>query len=138
MAITKQKGDIAEAFITYLLKQNGFNVLVPWGEDNRYDIVTEKNGIFKRIQVKYATSQNGTVEVRLRSCNNYNIIHYSSRDIDIIAVYSPKQNKVYFIPLNAIKNRSSCKLRLEPTKNKQKKFIIMASKYESRFDLLEK
>lgn len=138
MSITKQKGDIAEAFIVYALKQNGFNVLIPWGEDNRYDIVSEKNGVFKRIQVKYATPKDGAVEVRIRSCNNYNIIHYSSRDIDIIAVYSPEQNKVYFVPLNGIKNRSTCRLRLKPAKNKQRKFIVMASKYESRFDLLEK
>jgi Holliday junction resolvase-like predicted endonuclease len=138
VAITKQKGDIAEAFVTYLLKQNGFNVLLPWGEDNRYDLVTEKNGIFKRIQVKYATPKDGIVEVRIRSCNNYNIIHYSPKDIDIIAVYAPNQNKVYFIPLNGIKNKSVCKLRFEPTRNKQNKFIVMASKYESRFDLLEK
>lgn len=138
MAITKQKGDVAEAFVTYLLKQNGFSVLVPWGEDNRYDLVTEKNGVFKRIQVKYATPKNGAVEVRARSCNNYNIIRYSPKDIDIIAVYSSGSNKVYFIPLSGIGDRSTCNLRLEPTKNKQKKFIVLASKYESRFDLLEK
>ncbi len=138
MAITKQKGDIAEAFVTYLLKQNGFNVLIPWGEDNRYDLVTEKYGIFKRIQVKYATPKNGSIEVRIRSCNNYSILRYSTKDIDIIAVYSPETNKVYFVPLNSIKNRSLCKLRLAPTKNKQKKFVVMASKYELRYDLLEK
>ncbi len=136
MAITKQKGDIAEAFVTYLLKQNGFNVLIPWGEDNRYDLVTEKNGVFKRIQVKYVASSNGALEVNIRSSNNYNVIHYSPKDVDIIAAYLPKQNKVYFIPLSSIKNRSTCKLRLEPTKNKQKKFVVMASKYESRFDFL--
>lgn len=138
MAITKQKGDIAEAYVAYLLKQNGFNVLIPWGEDNRYDLVTEKNGVFKRIQVKYATPKDGVVEVRVRSCNNYNVIRYSPRDIDIIATYSSEQNKVYFVPLGEIKNRSVLKLRIKPAKNKQKKFIVMASKYESRFDLFEK
>ncbi len=138
MAITKQKGDIAEAFVTYLLKQNGFNVLIPWGEDNRYDLVTEKNGVFKRIQVKYATPKNGAIELRVRSCNNYNVLRYSPKDIDIIALYSPETNKVYFVSMNSIKNKSLCKLRLAPTKNKQKKFIVMASKFESRFDLLEK
>ena len=137
MAITKQKGDIAEAFITYLLKQRGFNVLIPWGEDNRYDLVTEKNGVFKRIQVKYATPKDGIVEVRIRSCNNHKVIHYSPKDIDIIAVYSCEQNKVYFVPLKGISNKSILKLRLKPTKNKQKKFVVMASKYESRFDLLD-
>ena len=138
MSATKQKGDIAEAFVAYLLKQKGFNVLIPWGEDNRYDIVSEKNGIFKRIQIKYITPRNGVLEVNTRSCNNYQILPYSPKDIDIIAVYSPNEEKTYFIPFGRIKNRSVYKLRLEPTKNKQKKHIVMASKYESRFDFLEK
>ena len=138
MAITKQKGDIAEAFVTFLLKRNGFNVLIPWGEDNRYDLVSEKNGVFKRIQVKYVSTRNGGLEVAIRSANNFNIIHYSPKDIDIIAAYSPEQNKVYFIPLNSIKNRSQVKLRLMPTINKQKKYITMATKYENCLDLLEK
>ena len=138
MAITKQKGDIAEAFITYLLKEKGFNVLIPWGEDNRYDLVTEKNGVFKRVQVKYVTPKNGVIEVAIRSSNNYNIIHYSPKDIDIIAVYSPRQNKAYFIPLNSIKNKKVCKLRLAPTKNKQKKYVVMASKYEFKTNLFTK
>lgn len=138
MAITKQKGDIAEAFVTYILKQNGFNVLVPWGEDNRYDLVSEKKGIFKRIQVKYVTPKDGTLLVNLRSSNNYNIIHYSRKEVDIIAAYCSKYKKVYFIPLGSINNASTFKLRLEPTKNKQKKFVVEASKYESRFNFLEK
>lgn len=138
MSITKQKGEIAEAFVTFLLKQEGFNVLIPWGEDLRYDLVAEKRGVFKRIQVKYVTPNNGVLEIPIRSSNNYNIIHYSPKDIDIIAAYSSKNNKAYFIPLKGIKNKRVCKLRLTPTKNKQKKFIVMASKYESRFDFLEK
>lgn len=138
MAITKQKGDIAEAYVVYLLKQNGFNVLIPWGEDGRYDLVSEKNGVFKRIQVKYITPKNGVIDISFRSSNNYNIIHYSRKDVDILAAYSPESNKVYFISLSNVKNKRCCKLRLLPTKNKQKKFVIMAARYESRFDLLEK
>ena len=138
MAITKQKGDIAEAFVTFLLKQKGFTVLIPWGEDNRYDLVSEKNGVFKRIQVKYVSTRNGGLEVAIRSVNNYNIIHYSSKDIDIIAAYSPEQNKVYLIPLNSVKNRSQVKLRLTPTINKQNKYVTMATKYDNNFNLLEK
>ena len=71
MAITKQKGDIAEAYVAYLLKQEGFNVLVPWGEDGRYDLVSEKNGIFKRIQVKYITPKNGVIDISFRSRGSY-------------------------------------------------------------------
>jgi Holliday junction resolvase-like predicted endonuclease len=138
LAITKQKGDIAEAYITFLLKKHGFNVLLPWGEDTRYDMVTEKNGVFKRIQVKYVSSRNGSLEVPMRSCNNHQIIHYSRSHIDIVAAYDPQGNKVYFIPLKKHINRSTYKLRILPAKNKQKKYIHLASLFESNFSVLEK
>jgi len=138
MAITKQKGDIAEAFVTYFLKKSGFCVLIPWGEDNRYDLVSEKKGVFKRIQVKYVSPKNGLLDVALRSLNNYQIFRYSNKDVDIIAAYDPKNQKVFFIPLRSIKNKSSLKLRLVPTKNNQKKHVVWASRFESNFAVLEK
>lgn len=137
MAITKQKGDTAEAYVAYILKQKGFNVLIPWGEDVRYDLVSEKDGIFKRIQVKYIRPKNGVLEVRFRSCNNHKVLHYSSSDVDIVAVYNGEGKNVYFIPL-VDAGRKGYKLRLIPAKNNQKKFVTLSSKYESRFDLLEK
>jgi Holliday junction resolvase-like predicted endonuclease len=137
MAITKQKGDIAEAFIAFILKQEGFNVLIPWGEDIRYDLVSEKNGVFKKIQVKYISPRNGVLEVAMRSSNNHSVKSYTDKEIDIIAAFNPQSRKVYFIP-SGTKNKRVCKLRLEPTKNKQQKKVVMATKYEFRFDLLER
>ncbi|MFA6350048.1 MAG: group I intron-associated PD-(D/E)XK endonuclease [Candidatus Omnitrophota bacterium] len=138
MSATKQKGDLAEVYAVYQLKRNGFNVLVPWGEDNRYDLVSEKKGVFKRIQVKYVSSKNGALQVSIRSSNNFNVIHYSARDVDIIAAVDIEQGKIYFIPLKGLKNRSLCKLRLSRAKNNQLKNIILASQFESRFDFLER
>lgn len=40
----------------YLIEQ-GFNVLTPMGNHQKYDIVVEKNGKFTRIQVKHATEK---------------------------------------------------------------------------------
>ena len=40
----------------YLIEQ-GFNVLIPMGNYQKYDIVVEKNGKFTRIQVKHATER---------------------------------------------------------------------------------
>ena len=138
MAVTKQKGDIAEAFIAFTLKQNGFNVLLPWGEDVRYDIVAEKNGVFKRIQVKYVTPKNGVLEVAMRSSNSHSIKPYSEKEVDVVAAFCSKQERAYFIPINKNSNKRVCKLRLEPTKNKQQKKVTMASEYEFNFGLLEK
>lgn len=40
----------------YLI-ENGYNILVPIGNYQKYDIVVEKNGKFIRIQVKHASEQ---------------------------------------------------------------------------------
>lgn len=40
----------------YLIEQ-GFNILIPMGNHQKYDIVVEKNGKFTRIQVKHATEK---------------------------------------------------------------------------------
>jgi PD-(D/E)XK endonuclease len=137
MAVTKQKGLQAELFVAYLLSRNGFHVLVPFGEDTRYDLVSEKRGVFKRIQVKHVVSKNGALEVQLRSTNNYQTIHYSPEDVDIIAACSLEDGKVYFIPLGDVINRSTLSLRLVDCKNNQQRGIVKATDYEFRFDLLE-
>lgn len=62
MALTKKKGAIAETKMLAYLIERGFNVSIPWGEDIRYDLVSEKEGVFKRIQVKYVTPKNGCLE----------------------------------------------------------------------------
>lgn len=41
----------------FLIEQ-GFNVLIPMGNYQKYDIVVEKNGKFTKIQVKHATEKN--------------------------------------------------------------------------------
>lgn len=40
----------------YLI-EHGFNVLIPMGNYQKYDIVVEKNGKFIRIQVKHASKK---------------------------------------------------------------------------------
>jgi len=122
--------------LTYLIER-GFNVSIPWGEDVRYDLVSEKDGVFKRIQVKYVTPKNGCLVVFLRSANNWNTIKYTLKDIDIMAVYDPKNDKIYFIPITMFSNNSRINLRLLVPKNNQKKNVIWASEFQDT-NVLEK
>jgi len=137
MALTKKKGAIAETKVLAYLIERGFNVSIPWGEDVRYDLVSEKEGVFKRIQVKYVTPKNGRLDVFQRSKNNWNTIKYTLKDIDITAVYDPKNDKIYFISIAMFSNNSKINLRLLPPKNNQEKKIIWASKFED-INILEK
>ena len=49
-----QIGDITELKCQAYLIEQGWNVLVPIGNHQKYDLVIEKNNKFYRIQVKHA------------------------------------------------------------------------------------
>jgi hypothetical protein len=43
------------------LVRAGYLVSIPFGEDHRYDLVVEKDGILSRVQVKTGRLRNGVV-----------------------------------------------------------------------------
>ena len=124
----KTKGYIAELYVTARLIEDGWRVLNPVGENHRYDLVAEKEGTFIRIQVKYVTPKNGVLAVNCRSSNNWSVLHYSAKEIDMIAVFNSENKSIYYIPVSKI-NRSLFKLRLSPAKNKQKAKIHLAEEF---------
>ncbi|MFC1511495.1 group I intron-associated PD-(D/E)XK endonuclease [Candidatus Margulisiibacteriota bacterium] len=130
MAITKQKGCIAEAKVLSFLVASGYRVFVPWGEDHRFDLLCENKGKFLRIQVKYVTPKNECLEVPLRSMNNWSTVRYSSANTDVIAAYNPHSDKIYFVPLKSFSNTATLKLRFQRTKNSQKKHVKWAEDFE--------
>ena len=124
----KDKGDFAELRVASELISSGWNVLFPYGEDNRYDLVAEKTGVFRRIQVKYVTPKNGALDANCRSSNNWSVMSYTPEDIDILAVYDSISTKIYFVPVGEI-NKNTFKLRLLATKNNQRQKIHLAEQY---------
>ena len=124
----KKKGDIAELAVAAHCLKNGYQVLFPYGEDTRYDFVLEREGLFKRVQVKYVTPKGGALEVSCRSSNNWSVRAYTTDEIDILAVYDSSSESVYFIDVKIIGKRS-IKLRLSASKNNQTKGVHLAEDY---------
>lgn len=124
----KKKGDVAELAVAAHCLRDGYQVLFPYGEDTRYDFVIERAGVFKRVQVKYVTPKDGTLDVSCRSSNNWSTRAYSIDEIDILAVYDSLSEKVYFIDVKLIGKRS-IKLRLQASKNNQTKGTHLADEY---------
>jgi hypothetical protein len=124
----KAKGSIAELAVASKLMNMGWRVLFPFGENSRYDLVAEKEGKFVKVQVKYITPKNGTLEVNCKSSNNWSVDKYTPKQVDFIAAYNAVHKKIYFLPSSKF-NSSSIKLRFEPAKNGQQVNIKNAGEF---------
>src|SRR5215211_9185457 len=69
-------GQRSEAAIMAAFIARGFAVLIPWGTNQRYDIVLDVCDRFLRVQCKTGRLRNGAIEFRLQSvrCNTKQIV----------------------------------------------------------------
>ena len=121
----KTKGSIAELIMAAKVMSLGWNIYFPYGENSRCDFVAAKDGKFIRVQVKSSKPKRGALTVQCRSCNNWSMKSYTSKDIDCMAIYDSINQNAYFMPVSKI-NKTAVNLRLEPSKNNQRKRIQYA------------
>jgi len=132
----KTIGERSEAIIMAKLLEVGYGVLMPFGDNRRYDLVIEDaDGKFYRIQCKTARLMNGGACINFATASTY----YHTKagfgrrgyhgEIDYFAVYSPDTRGVYLVPIDHV-GTTSAKLRLAPTGNRQEKHVRWAKDYE--------
>ena len=133
----KAIGERSEAIIMARLLEVGYSVLMPFGDNRRYDLVIEDaDGCFWRIQCKTGRSNGERIEFAPASLyyhtragrTTYGSKSYHGQ-IDYFAVYCPETKGIYLIPV-AHTGVSQMNLRLLPTKNKQGKHVHWAKDYE--------
>ena len=128
---TKTIGNITEARVLAALLQAGFTVLLPFGGGQRYDMVTERDGSFKRVQCKTGRLKKGSIVVN--GCS-IQAPHLGGKrrnyhgGADYFGVYCPDTDGCYLIPVDGTPD-SRFALRVAATKNNQSKRIRMASDY---------
>ena len=62
---SKSKGQLSEARALYEFQKYNIPVCVPWGDNERYDLIAEFNGKLNKIQVKTSNEEeNVIVEVQ--------------------------------------------------------------------------
>jgi len=127
---SKRIGNISEANVLAKFVELEIPVLLPFGDDERYDMVINLNNMFYKIQVKTGTYKNGYIIIN--TCSTYGHRgkkrkYYTKDDIDFIVGYCSFNKKCYL--LTNFKS-SSIVLRLSPTKNNQKKGVNFAIDYE--------
>ncbi|MCI0763617.1 group I intron-associated PD-(D/E)XK endonuclease [Bacillus sp. TL12] len=129
---TKTKGDLGVLKAQVDLYEKGYMILVPYTEHSPFDLVIYKDGVFKRVQVKYRElNEKGILEIRFRSSystsNGVAIKSVDKEEIDIYCVYCPQTDLCYYFNPGAF--GKSISLRIDPPKNQQEKNIKLANEY---------
>jgi hypothetical protein len=124
-------GEISEAAILVELLKSGETILTPFGDNQRYDLVLDRDGTFVRVQCKTGILRNGVIKFNTCSSSSHRT-NGGNRDYrgqaDLFAVYCHETDKVYLIPVDDAP-RTGMSLRVEPTANNSKN-VKWAKDYE--------
>lgn len=122
----------SEAAILSGLVKRGLRVLVPFGENQRYDLVVDDDGDFYRAQCKTGRLRDGVVRFStqsVRSNMSGSVARRYDGDADIFIVFCPENDRIYVVPVSGCSRREMC-LRVEPSRNNQVVGVNMAADYE--------
>jgi hypothetical protein len=131
----KDIGDRSTLAIIVALRARGYGVLVPFGENTRYDLVTDDGVNLARVQCKTGRLRDGVIVFATASTYGH---HRNARvirrtyggEIDFFAVFCPETDGVYLVPIKEVPTVSSARLRVEPARNWQARRVRHAAEYE--------
>lgn len=125
-------GHRTEAAILARLVERGYHVLLPFGVNQRYDLVIESERRFLKVQCKTGRLRNGairfkSVSVQSNTCDTRERDY--SGEVDLFVIYCPENARVYLIPDDELSPNINY-LRVDPARNNQVKGIRWARDYE--------
>lgn len=129
---TKQIGNIGEAKVLSEFVRLGVPVYLPFGDNEKADLIADFNGKLNRIQVK--TSQKIIDGDKVRFSLVSSTVHrqngvkhiYTEDEIDYFAFYNLERDRVYLISIKEEglpKNEVTIRFCLPKTKNQFKTFL---------------
>lgn len=119
---TKGIGNIGEAKVLCKFVELGIPVYLPFGDNERSDLIAEFNGKLNRIQVKTSVkAENGKMIFDLTSSTVHRsngVKHkYTDNEVDYFACYNIARDKIFLVPVD--EPRSAITIRYEKPKNNQ-------------------
>ena len=113
----------------------GYSIYTPFGDNTRCDLIVETEGRIARVQCKSGRLRNGAVEFAV--CSTYGH-HKNPRarardyhgEVDYFAVYCVETSGVYLVPIGELPGTRAAFLRVEPSRNGQRRLIRFAARYE--------
>ncbi|MBS1863610.1 MAG: hypothetical protein JSS68_18090 [Actinobacteria bacterium] len=129
---TATRGNAAEARVLAEFVRRGFNVLVPFGGGQPYDLgVDLRDHGLLRVQCKTAwlTTDGACLRFNCRSTDHGRGRRPYHGLADLFGVFLPSRDAVYLVPLDSVGGFNG-RLRLAPPKNNQQSGIRFAADFE--------
>src|SRR5687768_8734678 len=104
MGHPKTIGDRTTLAVMWALHEAGYALLVPFGENIRYDIAIDDGRELRRVQCKTGRLRNGAIQ--FAACSSY--AHHPNPkmtrrsyvgEIDYFGVHCPETGGVYLVPI---------------------------------------
>lgn len=112
-----RKGDLVEAIVISELKDRNIPVCIPFGDNERYDVLLETpDEGFLRGQIKTGRLREGTIRFDTKShrtnASGNTYVSYEG-DVDCFLVYCPEIESLYFVQAEGVTSKKM--LRVDPS-----------------------
>lgn len=128
---SKRVGNIGEAMTIAKFVEKGIPVYIPFGDNEKVDLIVSINNILLKVQVKTSSRlKHGCLIFNSRSTtsdSNTNVL-YTEEDIDLYACYSLVTKELYILKRSEF-SQGLVSLRVEETKNNQIRNVKFAKDY---------
>ncbi|WP_254527704.1 group I intron-associated PD-(D/E)XK endonuclease [Natrinema gelatinilyticum] len=114
---TKQIGDETEARILAALIADGYSVSVPFGDNDKYDLVVEMGSELLRAQCKTGWIEGGVVRFKTASqttADGDTTMESYDGSIDAFAVRCKETDELYWVPIEDAGKKSTYLRLTEP------------------------
>lgn len=115
---TKQTGDETEIKIMAALIASGYTVSVPFGDNERYDLVLDTGSSFERVQCKTGWIEGDVIRFKTASkttVDGETVLNDYKGEIDVFAVRCADTDRLYWVPVEDARAKSTY-LRLDEPK----------------------
>jgi hypothetical protein len=102
---------------------------VPFGDNQRYDLIIDLDGVFASVQCKTAWTnrKTGSLDFNTTSTSKHpGLRRVYQGEVDLFAVFSPDTGRVYVLLVSSAAS-TQVSLRVHPARNGQSKRIRMAT-----------
>jgi len=126
----KMKGALGEMTIAADLIRQGYFVFTELGDLSKTDLIAvdAEHNLYK-IQVKALTTVSGKVELSAKKSGPNYSFRYHRSQVDVFAILVLDKNIVLYVNADELLQKTSLSIRIDKTKNSQKKRINDYHKY---------